>query len=203
MDERIGLKLRFPNPFPDEFGLISSRGIIGERAIHAIYQAWRIRELMSGIPNPRVIEIGGLGRTAFYSWQFGVKDYTIIDLPFTAVSQGYYLMRTLGPENVILHGESGLDPRSSCCNLRLFFENAAKVDLIVNVDSMTEVDRQTADRYRSHIRIDRLNSYQSTTRLIHSRLRKLPRQTKAVSRARSVILTYFVRDMLRSFLPSV
>lgn len=67
MDRRLGVKLEFPNPFPDEFGLMSSRGLIGVRAIHAIYQAWRLRELTREIPNPRVVEIGGgLGRTAFY-----------------------------------------------------------------------------------------------------------------------------------------
>jgi hypothetical protein len=154
IDQRLGVKLRFPNPFPDEFGLMSTRGIIGVRAVHAIYQAWRVRELVRDIPNPRVVEIGGgLGRTAFYSWQLGAKDYTIADLPFTAVSQGYFLMRTLGRENVILHGESGapgswikLLPPSA------FFEGTDKIDLVVNVDSMTEFDRQTADRYWCQIK---------------------------------------------------
>jgi putative sugar O-methyltransferase len=103
---------------------------------------------------PRVVEIGGgLGRTAFYSSQLGVKDYTIIDLPFTAVSQAYFLMRTLGMENVILHGESGA-PQSKIKLLQpsAFLEGTDKVDLIVNIDSMTEFDRPTADRYWGQIK---------------------------------------------------
>jgi hypothetical protein len=154
MDQRLSMKLEFPNPFADEFGLISDRGIIGVRAIHAIYQAWRIRELTRGIPNPRVVEIGGgLGRTAFYAWQLGVKDYTVIDLPFTAVSQAYYLMRVLGSENVFLHGESGaLGPKIKLLQPSAFLEHIDKVDLIVNVDSITEFDRRTADRYWCQIK---------------------------------------------------
>lgn len=154
IDQRLGVRLRFPNPFPDEFGLMSVRGVIGVRAVHAIYQAWRIRELVRGIPNPRVVEIGGgLGRTAFYSWQLGVEDYTIIDLPFTAVAQGYFLMRTLGGDNIILHGESGA-PGSKIRLLQpsAFFEGMDTVDLVVNVDSMTELDRETADRYWRQIK---------------------------------------------------
>jgi hypothetical protein len=154
IDQRLGVRLRFPNPFPDEFGLRSARGVIGVRAVHAIYQAWRIRELLRGIPNPRVVEIGGgLGRTAFYSLLLGVEDYTIIDLPFTAVAQGYFLMRTLGSENVSLHRESEA-PGSKIKLLQpsAFFEGADTVDLVVNVDSMTEVDRETADRYWRQIK---------------------------------------------------
>ena len=40
IDRTLGLKLHFPNPFPNELGLPSSRGIVGFRSIHAIYQAW-------------------------------------------------------------------------------------------------------------------------------------------------------------------
>ena len=154
IDQRLGVKLTFPNPFPDEFGLMSTRGIIGVRAVHAIYQAWRIRELLRGIPNPRVVEIGGgLGRTAFYSSQLGVEDYTIIDLPFTAVAQGYFLMRTLGEEKVILHGESAAaESKIKLLQPSAFLESTDRVDLIVNVDSMTEFDRETADRYWRQIK---------------------------------------------------
>ena len=133
---------------------MSARGVIGVRAVHAIYQAWRIRELLRGIPNPRVVEIGGgLGRTAFYFLLLGVEDYTIIDLPLTAVAQGYFLMQTLGSENVSLHGESEAPEfKVKLLQPSAFFEDADAVDLVVNVDSMTEVDRETADRYWRQIK---------------------------------------------------
>jgi hypothetical protein len=86
-----GLKLRavFPNPFPGETGLATSRGRISDRAVQALYQAWRVFALVNGDCEARVLEIGaGLGRTAFYARQFGLRNYTIVDLPMTAVAQG-------------------------------------------------------------------------------------------------------------------
>jgi hypothetical protein len=103
----------------------------------------------------------------------GIKDYTIIDLPLTAVSQGYYLMRVLGAENVILHGESGaLESKIKLLQPSAFFKDTGKVDLTVNVDSITEFDRQTAERYWRQIRETRQNFSQSITNLTHSQLRK-------------------------------
>jgi hypothetical protein len=39
IDEGVGHHVEFPNPFPGEIGLASSRGIISYRAIQAIYHA--------------------------------------------------------------------------------------------------------------------------------------------------------------------
>ena len=39
LDLTLGFKIDFPNPYPDEFGLKSSRGLINHRALFAIYQA--------------------------------------------------------------------------------------------------------------------------------------------------------------------
>lgn len=47
IDRVLGIRVVFPNPFPDEVGLVTSRGIASYRAIQAIYQAFRIRELAS------------------------------------------------------------------------------------------------------------------------------------------------------------
>ena len=67
IENRIGIDLDFPNPFPDEFGLATSRGVASQRALHAIYQAWRLKTL-ARVYGGRVLEIGaGLGRTAYYA----------------------------------------------------------------------------------------------------------------------------------------
>ena len=68
LDEALGATLQFPNPFPGEVGLATSRGVASYRAVQAIFQAWRIAELVDQRPGARVLEIGaGLGRTAFYA----------------------------------------------------------------------------------------------------------------------------------------
>ena len=153
IENAIGYPLHFPNPYPDESGIQTERGIISYRAIHAIYQGWRIRELVEALPNPRVLEIGGgLGRTAYYARQFGVSDYTIIDLPFTGVSQATFLMQAIGEGEVSLQGEPG-DGAGKIKLLRpdSFLNESGRYDLVVNVDSLTEMDRATAERYLEKI----------------------------------------------------
>lgn len=102
-----------------------------------MYQAWRIRELVSDNDNSSVVEIGaGLGRTAFYARAMGITRYTIVDVPISLVAQGYFLGRVLGPETPV-RLQSPAE----------FFSDADTYDLAVNVDSLTELDRAVAERY--------------------------------------------------------
>ncbi len=154
LEKELGCEIRFPNPYPDEVGVQTSRGIASYRAVHALFQAWRIRQLVHGIDKPRVLELGGgLGRTAYYAHMLGVTDYTIIDLPFTGLSQGYFLMRTLGEDQVALEGEQQNDVagKVKILNPTSFLESSRQYDLIVNVDSLTEMGRATAERYWTRI----------------------------------------------------
>lgn len=150
LDETLGFHVDFPNPFPGEQGTTSSRGIISDRAIQALYQAARIAQLTHGIRSPHILEIGaGLGRTAYYCHRMGLQNYTIVDLPMTGVAQANFLGRALGPEAVRLHGE----PR----NLRAraihiipphdFFRSWRRYSIVLNADSLTEMSRETAQRY--------------------------------------------------------
>jgi hypothetical protein len=144
IEHEIGLALNFPNPFVNEAGLRSKRGIIGFRAIQALYQGWRIGQLARG---KRVLEIGaGLGRSAHFARVFGVNDYTIIDVPLTNAAQGYFLGRVIGEDNVALGGEP--DKRAvrivPSTDLEALDDSC---DLIVNVDSWTEMPATTARAY--------------------------------------------------------
>lgn len=144
-----------PNPFPNEHGVSSSRGVISYRVPQAFYQAWRIKQLVNGIQNPRVLEIGaGLGRTAYYAHELGIKDYTIVDLPITTVAQAYYLGRTLGEENIHLDGEQLGDgsPRVKIVSPQTFLGESKTYDLVLNVDSLTEMDSLIAKTYWKKIK---------------------------------------------------
>ena len=142
--------LSFPNPFPDEFGIPTSRGNISLRAVFAIYQAYRLKQLLSMSVKKCILEIGaGLGRTAFYAYSMGMRDYTIIDLPLASAAQAYFLGRTIGQENIALAGETNpaavrILPPSNLDDLR--------IGVAINVDSLTEMDRTFADRYVSFAR---------------------------------------------------
>ncbi len=145
-----------PNPFTNEHGVGSSRGVISYRVPQALYQAWRIKQLLDGIQNPRVLEIGaGLGRTSFYANELGIKDYTIVDLPITTVAQAYFLGRTLGEENICLDGEQFADAqnRAKIVLPETFLAESKTYDLVLNVDSLTEMDFSVAKAYWDKIKI--------------------------------------------------
>jgi SAM-dependent methyltransferase len=143
LDDQLGIKITFPNPYPGEVGIASSRGVISYRAVQAIYQAHRVVTLSK---NPRVLEIGaGLGRTAFYLKQFGVTDYVAIDIPLSNVAQAHFLGSILGETAVSLYGEAAngfsIQPDSALQTITDHF------DVVLNVDSLTEMARETADEY--------------------------------------------------------
>jgi hypothetical protein len=152
--QATGWEFSVPNPFPNEHGVATSRGVVSQRVPQALYQAWRIKKLVSGLEHPRILEIGaGLGRTAYYAHELGLTDYTIIDLPTTSISQGYFLGRTVGEEHVMLYGESFPDPnqRIKIFPSEVFLNGGDHYDLVLNADSLTEMDPSVARTYWAKI----------------------------------------------------
>jgi hypothetical protein len=151
LDAAFGFTVHFPNPYPNEVGLKTSRGVASYRAVQGLYQAYRVAELVRDRPNARVIEIGGgLGRTAFYAWQFGLRDYTLIDLPMTNVAQAYFLGRVLDPDAICLSGEDR--PGIRIQPPAAFLDAADRYDLVVNVDALPEMAADTATAYCKEIK---------------------------------------------------
>jgi len=145
-----------PNPFPNEHGLRTSRGIVSYRTPQALYQAWKMKQLMRDIDQPRILEIGGgLGRTAYYSFELGMRNYSIVDIPTTLIAQAYFLGRTLGEDKILLYGESQLEsqPQIKLLPPQSFLAGPEKYDLIANIDSLTEFDKTVAAAYWDQIRV--------------------------------------------------
>ena len=144
-----------PNLFPGEHGLLTSKGIISYRVPQALYQAWRVRQILSGFKQPKVLEIGGgLGRTAHYAYELGVKDYTLIDLPISAAAQSYFVGRAIGEDNIVLEGE---DLKYNTNKVKIlqptsFLNGNLKYDLIINADSLTEMNETTVGSYWEKIK---------------------------------------------------
>jgi hypothetical protein len=147
IEAAIGQPLEFPNPYRGEIGLPTRRGVVSYRALHGLYQGWRIAQFARGNRGFRVLEIGaGLGRNAYFANRFGVEDYTIIDIPMTGAAQGYFLGRVLGQDKVRLHGES--DPAAvSVVPASQLNKLEGRFDLIVNVDSFTELAGDVVQAY--------------------------------------------------------
>ena len=155
IEKGLGIKLEFPDIYPDTIGLLSSRGTVTYRAIQALYLAFRLENTLKSIGKNggSVCEIGaGLGRSAFYANKMGLKNYTLVDIPITLMAQGYFLMRSLGEDAVVLPGETS----PSRNKIRLmhsedFFASSESYDLIANVDSLTELGPKLAARYLQSI----------------------------------------------------
>ena len=151
LDDAFGMRIDFPNPYPRESGLVTGRGILTYRATQALYQAFRVKQLTQGIANPRILEIGaGSGRTAYYAWRMGLQDYTIVDLPLTCAASANFLGRALGAGSVSVYGEQP-SPGVEIIPPHEFFSRDDEFDLVINVDSITEMARETADAYFAEI----------------------------------------------------
>jgi hypothetical protein len=147
----IGVRLTFPNPYRGEWGIPTSKGVIGFRSVQAVYQAWRIRELSRGAADYRVLEIGaGLGRTAYFAALMGISRYTLVDIPLTGAAQGYFLGRTLGAARIGLHDE----PNTGSIRVRGPSSEALQeeYDLVVNVDSLPELAPEVSSSYWTFIK---------------------------------------------------
>ena len=153
IEPAFGIRIDFPNPYPNEHGLRTERGIAGFRAAQSLYQAYRIKMLLAEVKNPAILEIGGgTGRTAYYCRRMGLTNYTIVDLPFTAISQGYFLGRTLGDDAVVVDGEPAKTEAVKLLSPDSFFGGRSKFDLAVNFDSLTEMPAAVSGRYWGEIK---------------------------------------------------
>jgi len=151
VERALGFSIAPPAPYPNYRGLETDRGVLGERVLNALYCAYRVRQLTQGITRPRVLEIGaGLGRLAHYAYLAGITDYWIVDLPLTSLSHGHFLATALGGDRVVFDHESegSAHDRIRIVNSERFFrESLPTFDLVVNVDSLTELGRPLAERY--------------------------------------------------------
>jgi hypothetical protein len=137
-------------------GITRGDGVVTERMVHALYCAARAAHLAAGgRAQTAVLEIGaGMGYTAYYAAQLGIRRYEIVDLPMTNVAQAYFLGRALGPDRVVLEGEGLPGAASSAVSVRTpraLLEGRRRMNLVMNVDSLTEVGPNLAAHYRDRI----------------------------------------------------
>jgi SAM-dependent methyltransferase len=151
IEEVIGQPIVFPEIFARCIGIPCKRGVISDRALHAIYLARKAIALAAD-KAPAILEIGaGAGRSAYYAMQFGARRYTIVDIPIAAACQGYYLMATMGADKVALAGEK--NERAPVCIISPseFFRKQTRFDVAVNSDSITELPVDVAGQYLREI----------------------------------------------------
>ena len=152
LEARIGVSLTPPAIDGGLFKLVTAHGLFHERDLYAQFTAWSLRELIGA--GGQVIEIGGgVGRSAYWGHRLGLGRYTIVDLPHIGVLQGFYLLKSLGPDQVRLHGESGDDaPLHLVPDFAIAGLAPASCDLVLNQDSLPEINLEAAQRYMDWIK---------------------------------------------------
>jgi len=143
----FGKSISFPNFYMGEIGVYSKFGIASLRVPSSIYQAIQV----SNIGN-KICEIGpGLGRTAYFSKLLGAKKYTLVDIPLSSLTQGYFLMRSLPEIKYSCSGESDIEEGIEFRTPDQYFKGKGTYDVVLNVDSLTELDILTARKYLTEI----------------------------------------------------
>lgn len=147
LDKALCQHVEFPAPFRGELGHSTSRGLASYRAIQALWQTWRLFQLVG--PKQSIVEIGpGMGRTAYYAYRGGLTDYTTVDLPLGVVAQACFLGAVLGPGKIWMEGDEG----STDGRIKLFSTKPKRqFDIALNVDSLTEMPPSVAADYAGWI----------------------------------------------------
>jgi hypothetical protein len=151
--DKLGIALEERKVFESELGLEICQSVVSYRAIQSIFQASRIKSLLlasnCSIADSPVLEIGGgTGRTAYYAYLLGLRNYSLVDLPISAVVQAYYLGMQIGGNNIWLEGE----PEKQCA-IKIYLpdtvlgSNKVLYKLIANFDSLVEFSLEDAEAY--------------------------------------------------------
>lgn len=147
--QRTGLDVAMPEVGGNYGCLIGDRKVSIDSLVHA-YTAYRLKQL--GVASAeRLVEIGGgYGCLAYVCHRNGFSDYTIVDLPWVNLVQGYMLIMSLPPGSISLFGEPDAPVK-----VRPFWEFGTladrSVDVVINTDSLPEIGEETARQYITDI----------------------------------------------------
>lgn len=155
ISKQLGFNLIAPNFQAGAYGLQTSRGLFTEREFFSILIANTVSRLILDKNTP-ICEIGGGGGLAFYLWQFGFRNITVIDIPSVNIAQAYWLHRNLPDCEITLSGEQ--NPFDKSPGIRVlstrYFEQAPTLHfgLVVNVDSFPEISAEVVKSYLQQMR---------------------------------------------------
>lgn len=132
--EKYDFDILSPKYSGNLFGIETKYGLYNERDFMSLSVALKIADKFSD-KNISICELGGgVGHLAYYLYKLGFQNLIIVDLPTISVSQMYFLSTNLGPDKVKL-----ISPK----------EFTGNYDAVLNVDSMTEMNLNSAKEYCS------------------------------------------------------
>lgn len=144
-----------PPQFGAMFGVKYEDGVIPVNHLLHLYTAHRVKMMLPPDKEATCLEIGGgVGLLAYVVASMGYKQYCIVDLPLVNALQGYLLLKSTVAERVRLYGEEVSDSESSiyiCPSNHIDEISDKSIDLIVNQDSLPEMNHETMVGYLKFI----------------------------------------------------
>ncbi len=151
VEARLGIDITPPDVDGCLLKLRAGARSFNEKDLSAVYTAYLLRNSLPSPEQTRICEIGGgAGRLAYWSTRLDMAPYTVVDLPRVNVLQGYYLLRTLPADKVLLFGEQGSTELFDGVRIlpaQAIEGHAHEYDVVVNQDSLPEMDSETVRQY--------------------------------------------------------
>lgn len=131
------------------WGLRTSRGLFSDRDLIALYIALKIKEKFP--VETRIVEIGGgAGYVIYWLYQLGFRNISCVDIPSVVSCQAYQLAANIGAENISLPNESHAAAVKFITPDQLVHQQD-QVGLVINCDSMPEMDKESLNTYLEFI----------------------------------------------------
>ena len=95
-----------------------------------------------------------MGRTAYYCYKFGIKNYTLVDLLIPRICQINYLSRLINEKKIISKPKLSnfYQKNVKVVSPQLLFSNDVTFDLVFNSDSFTEIDFTNQKKYHKYLK---------------------------------------------------
>lgn len=128
-------------------GMKTESGTLNYRNTNSVYMANILRNFTKPMDN--ICEYGGgIGLNAYYLYNMNRKNVYLFDLPFVNVISGYFLIKALGHDAVVLEGEKF---KSDSIHVSAFWNcgNYEKdyFEITANQDSFPEIAPSILDKY--------------------------------------------------------
>lgn len=150
IQSKLDFDISFPRFCGGAYGVPTKFGLMTDRALMSIFIAHQISTLVR--KDAAICEIGGgSGMQAYYLWQAGYRNLSIIDLPEVGLCQGYFLKRNLPKANIFLNNHFSKHRTPNGVGIyrtdRFHEASQGKWDAVLNVDSLPEMSHQIASAY--------------------------------------------------------
>lgn len=141
--------LKFPAWQGNLYAWKTNQGLVDARMLQALYMAIKIaRKLKNDFTAP-IGEIGGgTGYVIYWLYSMGFRNLTIVDLPEVSLCQAWMLRQNINLDAIRLSGETHTAPINIVGPTDFFSQDYT---LVINSDSLPEMEINIAHGYLSHI----------------------------------------------------